>query len=599
MSFRNRLLLVFGLVMLVTGVSTVTVVGGLYLTRQDLQHSQSVIAEIDRAATALLADPAAAAESGRALQAAIGQSRDLATALLDANTSMLLFLLLGTAVGVVFVIGGIAYLYWLITTSFEALRHDIDIVRSNSTTRTLKLSTNRKDEFGRVAQMLADIVMNSVQLVQLAKDRQREHEISERERYSMQRTMLRSLVEAAMLGNEAMILLSRMKHEIIQSSTRINDMATAVDAMREAIRAISTDSMAAAANAGEAGQVADHGLGASRTALDAFHRIVDAVGVAGTKVRDLAVASQAIGAIVTDIEAVAGQTNLLALNATIEAARAGEAGKGFAVVAGEVKGLATQTGRATLDIRARIAALQEEMHAIVAAIDESSASVAEGRSLVDDLGGRLHDIAQRVGAVGGRMHGISEVLERQTASAEDLAGGTQTIAELARHNDSRLDHVLDGMRRMSEHLDGQVGGFAKIGSGSLLAEVARNDHIAFKRRIIDGMIGTIQLTADAVPDHHNCRLGKWYDSIVDAEVKNTAAYRALVAPHEAVHSAAKRALNEVAAGRWDGGVAALDDLEGASKQVVSLLTALSDDLHVMECRKWSHLDQVEDNSGLF
>ena len=73
-----------------------------------------------------------------------------------------------------------------------------------------------------------------------------------------------------------------------------------------------------------------------------------------TIVRALAEGAQKIGDVVGLISSIAGQTNLLALNATIEAARAGDAGKGFAVVAAEVKGLASQTAKATQDIAQQI-----------------------------------------------------------------------------------------------------------------------------------------------------------------------------------------------------------------------------------------------------
>ncbi|MBI3446055.1 MAG: cache domain-containing protein [Magnetospirillum sp.] len=481
------------------------------------------------------------------------------------------------------VVGGLGLLITSsVSSGFKALHHDIDTLRGGDPDAVLELSTTRKDEFKQVAEVLAEMRDTRRRLDRNEQERQAAQKKADHDRFVMQRNMLRSLVQAAMLGNEAMITLSRMKREIDMSTTEVNRMAVAVDQMRDSIEAISADSSQAAGGAGEAGEAAVSGLNASQDALSAFERIVAAVHSAGAKVQGLAEASAQIGEIVTAIELVAGQTNLLALNATIEAARAGEAGKGFAVVAGEVKTLANQTAKATVDIRARIEGLQGEMGAIVGAIDESTEAVSEGRSLVGALGERLNGIADQVGSVQTSMTTISHVLEDQSSTAGQLADGTTQVVSLAQANNQLLSDVLEAMGRMSQHLDSQVGNYANLGSGALLVEIAKNDHIAFKRRVLDGVLGRTDLKADGVPDHHNCRLGKWYDAINDPTISGKPAYSNLVNPHQEVHAAAKRALTHAAEGNLDAAFAAIDDMNKASTNVVSMLEALATELSSLE-----------------
>ncbi len=149
----------------------------------------------------------------------------------------------------------------------------------------------------------------------------------------------------------------------------------------------------------------------------------------------LAAAADDIGEIVGVINAIADQTNLLALNATIEAARAGDAGKGFAVVASEVKSLATETGRSTGQIGAKIAEIQSRTRQVVASlanvadaidqlsavINSISAAMEQQRSAIQGFSANAHLTSAAVSDVAGRMAEVAEMVVRSAASAADVA----------------------------------------------------------------------------------------------------------------------------------------------------------------------------------
>lgn len=141
----------------------------------------------------------------------------------------------------------------------------------------------------------------------------------------------------------------------------------------------------------------------------------------GTVVATLSESAAKIGEIVGLIESIAQQTNLLALNATIEAARAGEAGRGFAVVAGEVKGLASETARATDEIGAQIATMR--------------AATGEAVAAIGDIETRIGEIARAMGAV-------ANAVSQQSAATRTIAAGAAT----ARAGATGVSNEIEGVR---------------------------------------------------------------------------------------------------------------------------------------------------------
>ena len=149
----------------------------------------------------------------------------------------------------------------------------------------------------------------------------------------------------------------------------------------------------------------------------------------------LARAADQIGDIVSVINEIAEQTDLLALNATIEAARAGEAGRGFSVVASEVKTLATQTGKSTEEIGAKVAEIQSTTREVVVsltsvaeAIDQLSgvtesvsAAIEQQRAASEDFATRSNNTGFAVADFSGRMTDIADMVHRSRATAQDVA----------------------------------------------------------------------------------------------------------------------------------------------------------------------------------
>lgn len=166
---------------------------------------------------------------------------------------------------------------------------------------------------------------------------------------------------------------------------------------------------------------------------------------------------ETIGSIIDIITGIAEQTNLLALNATIEAARAGDAGKGFSVVASEVKALASQTTKATEDIRRNIDAVRDATRDAVDSVRMISSSI----NGLDESAGAIASAIEEQNAA------TSEISRNTNVTAERTLAITQAITDVVRsvsgtdRSARQVEEFSTSVRGRSEEMRHEVHAFLR------------------------------------------------------------------------------------------------------------------------------------------
>ncbi len=320
--------------------------------------------------------------------------------------------------------------------------------------------SHQRDEIAAMANSLQVFRESMIEGRSLSaeQDRDREAKAERASRMEVRIAEFEATVRTALDGlqssaNSMQSTAESMSATADQSSALVSAVASAAEETSVNVQTVSAGTEELSSSIAEIGRQVV-------TSAQIARKAVDEAGATDATMQGLAENASRISVVVDLIQVIASQTNLLALNATIEAARAGEAGRGFAVVASEVKNLANQTAKATEEIRAQIANMQQVTTSAVGAIRNIGLTITEINevttaiaSAVEQQGAATREIARNIQhASGGTSEVSSNIIGVTTASAEagsaanevlSASGALRREAEVLR---SEIDLFLSGIR---------------------------------------------------------------------------------------------------------------------------------------------------------
>jgi methyl-accepting chemotaxis protein len=187
---------------------------------------------------------------------------------------------------------------------------------------------------------------------------------------------------------------------------------------------------------------------------------------------------------------------------------------------------------------------------------------------------RMSEISALVGESSHHMQDVSRILTEQAAAASQISGGIRTAASHADDNAAAIQHSTGSLSKVEREMDSLLQLLATWDIPNKLLLVAKADHIAFRKRLVDMVSGLAKVDADELASDTTCRLGQWYHGPDAVRFRDQPAYDELASHHRGVHEngvAAARAYN---AGNVDEALALIGRVEQDSREVLRCLDQL-------------------------
>ncbi|MGE6604177.1 protoglobin domain-containing protein [Lysinibacillus fusiformis] len=380
--------------------------------------------------------------------------------------------------------------------------------------------------------------------------------------YNTQLDTVKELIEFQEIQQQEIIAADQSMHELDES---IEDIATSVGDISEqtklALKKLNQD-LDSLHQVSTILQTTDEG---HKSMQEDIKRLVERVN--------------SVAKLMELIQRIADQTNLLALNASIEAARAGEAGKGFAVVAEEVWKLADDTSTSVKSIHTDIQELLHITNNISSLTTQFSQDLHQGVTDTLHITQTLAELNKNLQQQGARFEEIATTTKVQAQSATTISERNHTITESMQKSKVIVFDMGSAIYKLSKMIDGYRSSTISknfIISQEDIIELAITDHLLWRWKIYNLLLGFETMTEQDVGSPKESRLDEWYYGTGKKLLGDERVYVELEQPFIHVHEIAKKAVREYNVGHKNEAEKYLKEISEESFVVIDKLKALKE-----------------------
>jgi methyl-accepting chemotaxis protein len=306
---------------------------------------------------------------------------------------------------------------------------------------------------------------------------------------------------------------------------------------------------------------------------DSIAKTADIKDVMEVIIRD----TNKIKALVENIKSVGMQTNILSLNASIEAARAGVNGRGFSIIAAEIKTLSSNTNKQVSNITESVESLNSKIDEAFEKLGSITESFSKSKTLINEAKHAVTEIETCMDFISNSFIDVSKNIKDQASFSQIILSDLIDINQNSNLLHVQISKTGQNLFELSQKIDtirlSVTSNITNIDNKSLI-KLAISDHLMWKWRVYNMILGYLKIDIKTIGNHHECRLGKWIDSLKTPTSSVKTVLSQIEKPHAKIHELARNSIELYNKGNTKGAEEILVGILENSNIVVSLLNKL-------------------------